>query len=152
VVGHQGSYVRATVDALDYTHDLAVLRLVADSDIVEPEAATGLVLANSYPETGSRVGYAGFPLGHQLLDVSQDPTYAVGVVGTQKRPNPGRKNIQISGPVVGGYSGSPVVQESRPDEVIGIVSDSPSKEAGQASIFMATSWEHIAAIARLAIS
>jgi hypothetical protein len=152
VVGHQENYIRATISAMDYAHDLAVLRLVAAPEIVETEAATGLLLANSYPEVGARVGYAGFPLGRQLLDASQDPTYAVGVIGTQKRLNPERKSIQISGPVVGGYSGSPIVQEARPDEVIGIVSDSPSREAGQASIFMATSWEHIAAIARLAIS
>ncbi len=152
VVGHQGNYVRATISAVDYAHDLAVLRLVATPEIVESEAATGLRLASSYPEVGARVGYAGFPLGRQLLDASQEPTYAVGVIGTQKRLNLDRKSIQISGPVVGGYSGSPVVQEARPDEVIGIVSDSPSQEAGQANIFMATSWEHIAAIARLAIS
>jgi hypothetical protein len=152
VVGHQENYIRATISAVDYAHDLAVLRLVATPAIVETEAATGLLLANSYPEVGARVGYAGFPLGRQLLDASQDPTYAVGVIGTQKRLNLERKNIQISGPVVGGYSGSPIVQEAKPDEVIGIVSDSPSREAGQASIFMATSWEHIAAIARLAIS
>jgi len=152
VVGHQENYIRATISTVDYAHDLAVLRLVATPDIVESEAATGLLLAQNYPEVGARVGYAGFPLGRQLLDASQDPTYAVGVIGTQKRMNLDRKSIQISGPVVGGYSGSPIVQEAKPDEVIGIVSDSPSREAGQASIFMATSWEHIAAVARLAIS
>ena len=152
VVGHQENYIRATISTVDYAHDLAVLRLVATPDIVESEAATGLLLAQNYSEVGARVGYAGFPLGRQLLDASQDPTYAVGVIGTQKRMNLDRKSIQISGPVVGGYSGSPIVQEAKPDEVIGIVSDSPSREAGQASIFMATSWEHIAAVARLAIS
>jgi hypothetical protein len=152
VVGHQENYIRATISTVDYAHDLAVLRLVATPDIIESEAATGLRIAHSYPEVGARVGYAGFPLGRQLLDASQDPTYAIGVIGTQKRLNLERKSIQISGPVVGGYSGSPIVQEARPDEVIGIVSDSPSREAGQASIFMATAWEHIAALARLAVS
>jgi len=152
VVGHQENYIRAAISAVDFAHDLAVLRLVATPEIVDRESATGLRLADGYPEVGARVGYAGFPLGSQLLDVSQDPTYAVGVIGTQKRLNGERKSIQISGPVVGGYSGSPIVQETRPDEVIGIVSDSPSREAGQASIFMATSWEHIAALARLAVS
>jgi len=152
VVGHQENYIRAAISAVDYAHDLAVLRLVATPDIVESEATSGLRLADRYPEVGARVGYAGFPLGRQLLDASQDPTYAVGVIGTQKRLNSDRKSIQISGPVVGGYSGSPIVQEAKPDEVIGIVSDSPSREAGQASIFMATSWEHIAALARLAVS
>jgi len=152
VVGHQENYIRATISAVDYAHDLAMLRLAATPDIIESEAASGLRLASGYPEVGARVGYAGFPLGRQLLDASQDPTYAVGVIGTQKRLNGERKSIQISGPVVGGYSGSPIVQEARPDEVIGIVSDSPSREAGLASIFMATSWEHIAAMARLAVS
>lgn len=152
VVGHQENYIRATISTVDYAHNLAVLRLAATPDVIESEAATGLLLAERYPDVGARVGYAGFPLGRQLLDASQDPTYAVGVIGTQKRQNPDRKSIQISGPVVGGYSGSPIVQEAKPDEVIGIVSDSPSREAGQASIFMATSWEHIAAIALLAIS
>jgi S1-C subfamily serine protease len=152
VVGHQENYVRATISAVDYAHDLAVLRLAATPDIIDAEAASGLRLADCYPEVGARVGYAGFPLGRQLLDASQDPTYAMGVIGTQKRLNGERKSIQISGPVVGGYSGSPIVQEASPEEVIGIVSDSPSREAGQASIFMATSWEHIAAIARLAVS
>lgn len=152
VVGHRENYIRAAISTVDYAHDLAVLRLVATPEVIEHEAATGLQLADCYPEVGARVGYAGFPLGRQLLDASQDPTYAVGVIGTQKRLNGERKSIQISGPVVGGYSGSPIVQENKPEEVIGIVSDSPSREAGQAGIFMATAWEHIAALAQLAVS
>src|SRR5208337_3296979 len=63
VVGHQENYIRATISTVDYAHDLAVLRLVATPDIVESEAATGLLLAQNYPEVGARVGYAGFPLG-----------------------------------------------------------------------------------------
>jgi hypothetical protein len=152
VVGCKGSYSRATVGIVDYAHDIAVLHLDATPDVVDGEAKTGLVVASHYPEVGIRVGYAGFPLGRQLLTASSDPTYAVGVIGTQMRQNANRKNIQISGPVVGGYSGSPIVREDQPEEVIGVVSDSPSKEAGQAGIYMATSWEHLAALARLASS
>lgn len=152
VVGFRGSYLRATVGAVDYAHDLAVLNLVANSNDIDTEAASGLSVANHYPEVGTRVGYAGFPLGLQLLGASPHPTYAVGVVGTQMRQNGNRKNIQISGPVVGGYSGSPIVREDSPNEVIGVVSNSPSAEAGQAGIFMASSWEHLTALARLAIS
>jgi hypothetical protein len=150
VVGCKGNYSRATVGIVDYAHDIAVLQLTATPDIVESEAGTGLVVSDHYPEVGTRVGYAGFPLGKQLLNASSDPTYAVGVVGTQMRQSGHRKDIQISGPVVGGYSGSPIVREDKPDEVIGVVSNSPSKEAGQAGIFMASSWEHLGALARLA--
>ncbi len=132
------------------SHRSAITCLTGTPEVVESEAGTGLVVSDHYPEVGTRVGYAGFPLGMQLLNASPDPTYAVGVVGTQTRQSGKRKNIQISGPVVGGYSGSPIVREDKPDEVIGIVSDSPSKEAGQAGIFMASSWEHLGALARLA--
>jgi hypothetical protein len=152
VVGNQGNFQRATVAIVDYARDLAILNLVAQANIIESEAATGLLIAQGYPEVGARVGYAGFPLGQQLLASSPHPTYAVGVVGTQVRHHGTRKDVQISGPVVGGYSGSPVVIEDNPNSVIGMVSDSPSPEAGQAGIFMATSWEHILALARLANS
>jgi uncharacterized protein YcfJ len=152
VVGCKGSYSMATVGVVDYAHDIAVLRLAGTADVVEGETKSGLVTSDHYPEVGTRVGYAGFLLGQQLLTASSDPTYAVGVIGTQMRQEGDRKNIQISGPVVGGYSGSPIVREDKPDQVIRIVSNSPSSEAGQAGIFMATSWEHIAALARLAAS
>jgi hypothetical protein len=152
VVGNQGNFQRATIGVVDYARDLAVLSLIASPQVIESEAATGLLIAQSYPDVGARVGYAGFPLGQQLLASSPDPTYAVGVIGTQVRQQGNRKDVQVSGPVVGGYSGSPVVAEEKPDSVVGMVSNSPSPEAGQAGIFMATSWEHIAALARLANS
>jgi len=152
VVGNQGNFQRATIGVVDYVRDLAVLNLIAPPQFIESEAATGLLIAQSYPDVGARVGYAGFPLGQQLLASSPDPTYAVGVIGTQVRQQGNRKDVQISGPVVGGYSGSPVVAEEKPDSVVGMVSNSPSPEAGQAGIFMATSWKHIAALAQLANS
>lgn len=152
VVGNQGNFQRATIGVVDYARDLAVLNLIATPQFIESEAATGLLVAQSYPDVGARVGYAGFPLGQQLLASSPHSTYAVGVIGTQVRQQGNRKDVQVSGPVVGGYSGSPVVTEEKPDSVVGMVSNSPSPEAGQAGIFMATSWEHIAALARLANS
>jgi hypothetical protein len=152
VVGNQGNYQRATIGAVDFTHDLAVLHLLAAQQLVDSESCSGLEIGTHYPGVGTRVGYSGFPLGQQLLTTSSHPTYAVGVIGAQMRHSGSRKDIQISGPVVGGYSGSPIVQESDPTKVIGVVSNSPSVEAGQAGIFMATSWEHIIALSRLAIS
>jgi hypothetical protein len=153
VVGYRNSYIRASIGVVDYIRDLAVLHLVANQSDIDIEAATGLTIANHYPEVGVRVGYAGFPLGTQLLVASPHPTYAVGVIGTQMRQQSVHlKNIQISGPVVGGYSGSPIVREDSPEQVIGVISNSPSPEAGQAGIFMATSWEHIVALAGVANS
>ncbi len=150
VVGHRGTFLRASIAAVDYLHDLAVLHLGAPQDVIDAEAATGLHIGDHYPQVGVRVAYAGYPLGQQLLAASPHPTYTVGVIGTQQRGSAGLKNIQISGPVVGGYSGSPIVREDQPTFVIGVVSNSPSKEAGQAGIFMATSWEHLSALARTA--
>ena len=152
VVGNAGGYKRARISVVDYVHDLAVLHLNADAHTITQEATTGLSIASAYPDVGTRVGYAGFPLGQQLLTSSHHPTYAVGVIGAKGRTNGMRKDIQISGPVVGGYSGSPIVTEDKPQEVIAIVSNSPSAEAGQAGIFMATSWEHLTPLAALGAS
>jgi V8-like Glu-specific endopeptidase len=57
-----------------------------------------------------------------------------------------RKEIQISGPVVGGFSGSPVV-DTESQKLLGVVSNGPTQGAG--NIFMAISWEHVRAIAAL---
>lgn len=149
VVGNHGNYKRATVSAVDYEHDLALLRLVAPQAMIDAEAKTGLVIAGSYVDVGTRVGYAGFPMGNVLLSSTSEPTYAEGVVGNRMRADGHCKKVQISGPVIGGYSGSPIVCVDRPDEVLSVVANSPSKEAGQADIFMGASWEHIAALAKI---
>lgn len=150
VVGNQGNYLRATIGIVDIEHDLAILHLAAPPDVLQQEASTGLLLAENYPEVGTKVAYAGFPLGNQLLDQKHLPTYAEGVVGTACTSTVGKKTIRITGTVVGGFSGSPIVDVARPEHVIGVLSSSPSKEAGEADIFVAVSWEYLKALASLA--
>jgi hypothetical protein len=93
VVGNQGNFQRATIGVVDYARDLAGLNLIAPPEVIESEAATGLLIAQSYPDVGARVGYAGFPLGQQLLASSPHPTYAVGVIGTQVCQQGNRKDV-----------------------------------------------------------
>lgn len=150
VVGNHGNYQRASISIVDYSHDLAALRLVAPQEMISEEAKSGLLLADDYPSVGDEVGYAGFPMGNVLLSSASEPTYAKGVVGNRLRQDGVCKKVQISGPVIGGYSGSPIVKVDSPDKVIAIVADSPNREAGQANIFMGASWEHIRAIAEAA--
>lgn len=154
VVGNRGNYLRASVGMVDFDHDLAVLRLPPDvpKEALDKELEDGLEIVDDYPEVGNAISYAGFPLGVQLLNSTQAPTYAAGVVGAQLRhSNAIRKDIQITGVVTGGFSGSPVVLQDT-NKLIGVLSNSPSKEAGSASIFMAVSWEHVKALAELAKS
>lgn len=148
VVGREGTYTRARVRSLDFTHDLAILTPVGP-DAMRNEFPEGLEIADEYPTVGENALYAGFPLGEQLMNQKHDPTFAHGSVA-QLRPDQPRKEIQITGPVAGGFSGSPVAAESAPDKVIGILSDSPVHE-GQ-NFFRAVSFEHIKALAEAAIS
>ncbi len=154
VVGNSGNYRRAVIDIIDLAHDLAVLRLLGNNDVpisgaeLEAEASTGLVLVENYPAVSTEVAYAGFPLGNQLLNQIHSPTYSEGVVGIEKRTNGPRKEIQISGPVVGGFSGSPVVLKSDKSKIVGVVSNGPSLAGTSSSnIFMSISWEHVKTIA-----
>lgn len=154
VVGKAGNYRRAAVAALDLQHDLAVLTLLDNNN--EPlsgeeltqEAADGLEIVTDYAPVSSEVSYAGFPLGDQLLDKLHSPTYSEGVVGVEKKEMKLRKEIQISGAVVGGFSGSPIVLKDS-NSVIGVVSNGPQDAS---NIFMAISWQHVAALAKLATS
>ena len=116
------------------------------------ESSEGLITADCYPNVGEQVSYAGFPLGKQLLISGPSPTYSEGVIGAQIRQKGPKKQIQITGPVAGGFSGAPVVMKSCGSKIVGVLSDSPSKEAGDANIFMAVSWQHVKALADLAIS
>lgn len=152
VVGNRGDYKRAAVYAIDNQHDLAVLCLadVAD-DIINSEAADGLTLIEDQPAVGTSVSYAGFPLGAQLLNSTHAPTYAEGTVAASLRDHGLKKEIQITGPVAGGFSGSPVTIKGS-KRLIGVLANSPSVEAGSVAIFMATSWQHVKAIAELAVS
>jgi len=154
VVGNRGNYMRATVDALDFAHDLAILRLPLDTpkEIISKEASDGLEIIDKYPNVGDQVSYTGFPLGLQLLNSTHAPTYSEGVVGAQLRHHEKRKDIQITGAVTGGFSGSPITLKKDPLKLIGVLSSSPSKEAGNSNIFMAVSFEHIKALAELSKS
>lgn len=152
VVGNMGKYSRAVVGTIDTEHDLAILRLAdVQNDIIEQESSSGLEIVNQYPNVGQAVGYAGFPLGSQLLNSTHAPTYAEGVVGAQLRNHGIRKDVQITGAVAGGFSGSPVVLKDT-KTLIGVLSNSPSQQAGNASIFMAVAWEHVKALAELSKS
>lgn len=152
VGSHAGEYKRAVIGAIDFDHDLAILRLVdTPEDFVATEASTGLGLVDAYPEVGTKVAYAGFPYGDQLLMASSAPTYAEGVVGAKIRQNGVRKEIQITGAVAGGFSGSPVVCSNDPSKVVGILSNGPDGQ-GANNIFMSISWEHVTRLLELAKS
>jgi len=154
VVGNRGNYLRAIIGAVDHDHDLALLHLPNDTppEISARESSDGLLLAASYPNIGDTVSYCGFPLGNQLLDASHSPSYAEGVVSSQIKQQSFRKVIQITGTIAGGYSGAPIVDKANPDNLFGVISNSPSEAAGNAHIFMAISWEHVKALAELAKS
>jgi len=154
VVGNHEAYQRAVVNIVDHQHDLAVISLVdsntgnsIDGKIIESESSNGLLISSQYPEAGRDVAWAGYPLGNQLLNQIQSPTYAEGVVGISKKEGLTRKDIQVSGVVVGGYSGSPVV-DKKDGKIVGVVSGGPQNSG----IFMAVSFEHIKALAELAKS
>lgn len=153
VVGNLGKYARATIASLDLAHDLAILEIVEENELfIDTEANSGLEIVDAYPQVGEAVGYAGFPMGSQLLDSIHSPTYAEGVVAVQLREGSLRKEVQITGAVVGGYSGAPLVLKENPLKLIGVLSSGPNAPGSQGNIFMAISWEHVRAIAELAKS
>ena len=143
VVGGNGvEYKKATITSIDFIHDIAVLNIEADGNYIAQQSMQGLEINSEEIEVGEKVGYAGFPLGNQLLNQKHSPTYAEGVIGQEVIGATGPKWIQISGPVVGGYSGGPITLKEN-GKVIGMVSNSPSKEAGNASIFKSVHWKHL---------
>jgi hypothetical protein len=154
VVGNMGKYSRAVISSIDLLHDLAVLLIVEQAEqFIDEEAKSGLEIIEEYPQVGEAVAYAGFPLGSQLLNSIHSPTFAEGVVGVQLRENSGgRKDVQITGAVTGGYSGAPIVLKSDPAKLVGVPSSGPTPPGSQGNIFMAVSWEHVKAIAKLAKS
>ncbi len=143
VIGYKGNFYRTAVSVIDHQHDLAILTVI---DPIE-KITSGLELTKSYPKVSTKVSWAGYPLGNLLLNQIHQPTYNEGVVGIEKRDEGNRKVIQISGTVVGGYSGSPVVT-TRDYKVVGVVSNGPQN----AGIFMAVSYEHLEALYNLATS
>ena len=154
VLGNLGNYLRAMIGIVDYDHDLAVLRLAPDTapELAAKEAADGLEIATATPGVGSPVAYAGFPFGTQLLSSTHSPTYAEGLIASTVRAQPLRKEIQITGTVAGGFSGAAIVDKAHPNQVVAVLSNSPSAEVGLANIFMGISWEHLIRLAQLANS
>ena len=161
VIGRETNYQPISIDNVDFVHDLAVLRFKKNQQtpkemfdkMIKTEFENGLLISEKEPIVSDGTMYAGFPLGNILLNSKHDPSYSEGVISVCDRINEfGRKEFQISGSIAGGYSGSPVTLKSNPQRVIGIVSNSPSKEAGDAGIFMAVSYKHIKALAELSKS
>ncbi|MFA4941691.1 MAG: serine protease [Patescibacteria group bacterium] len=161
VIGKEANYQPISIDNLDFVHDLAVLRFRKNvltpqemfDQMIKAEFENGLFISECDPVVSDGTMYAGYPLGNILLNSKHDPSYSEGVISVCDRENEfGRKEFQISGSIVGGYSGSPVTLKSNPQKVVGIVSNSPSKEAGDAGIFMAVSYKHIKALAELSNS
>ncbi len=123
-----------------------------DTAILQQEINEGLDIYDNTLKVGDPIAYAGFPLGGQLLNEKHSPSYAEGVIGSEVLDiNSRPKIIQISGPIIGGCSGSPIVLKNDYKKVIGIASNSPSVEAGKASIFRGIHWKHIKALEQLSI-
>lgn len=143
-VGGNGiPYRRATVNTIDYAHDLAVLNVIDSEESIKAQSTYGLDVASINPVVATSVAYAGYPFGNQLLDKDHSPTYAEGVVGKSVVDVVGPKTIQISGPSVGGYSGSPVVIKDSSHVVIGVLSNGPSDRGNTGNVFNAIHWTHV---------
>jgi hypothetical protein len=148
VGGNLKPYRKATVSVLDFKHDLAILNIEPNDDndieLLKSEVSEGLEICSEHLDVGEKIAYAGFPFGTQLLNEKHSPSYAEGVIGNDVNDEgSGSKTIQISGPIVGGYSGAPIVMRKDYKKVVGVVSHSPSLEAGQASIFRSIHWKHV---------
>ena len=153
VVGGNGfSYCRASIDVYDLMHDLAVLSMHLPVDQLKQQIDTGLAIATTNATVSDRVSYAGFPFGNILLNNRHSPTYAEGIVGNEVLNEQLPKQVQISGQVAHGFSGSPIVKVSAPTDVIGVVANSPTEAIGQANIFRGIGWPHLKAICDLANS
>ena len=144
VVGGNGfEYRKATISVIDYARDLAVLHIEADKAYLDAQVATGLEIIDRKINIAEEVAYAGFPFGNELLNGKHSPTYSEGVIGSEIVEDTSPKTIQISGSVAGGYSGAPIVLKSEPNKVIAVLANSPSKAAGDASIFKGIHWKHL---------
>lgn len=144
VIGYKGNFYRASIGIVDNQHDIATLDIIDDFDV---EQIPGIAVSKKYLSVSSKVAWSGYPLGNFLLNQVHQPTYNEGVVGIDKRVEKFRKYVQISGTVVGGYSGSPVI-DSISGNLIGVVSNGPENTG----IFMAVAFEHIEALINLKTS
>ena len=143
VGGNTFEYRKAMISVIDFAHDLAVLHIESDKAYLDAQVATGLEIIDRKINIAEEVAYAGFPLGNELLNKKHSPTYSEGVIGSEIFEDTSPKTIQISGSVAGGYSGAPIVLKSEPNKVIAVLANSPSKAAGDASIFKGIHWKHL---------
>ncbi len=144
VVGGNGfEYRKASISIIDYVHDLAALRIEADKPYIDAQIASALEIVDRKINVGEQIAYAGFPFGNELLNSKHTPTYSEGVVGSEILEDTLPKIIQISGPVASGYSGCPIVLKGEPTKIIAVLANSPSKAAGEASIFRGIHWKHL---------
>ena len=152
VVGGNGqTYQRATIETVDYQHDLALLNIkFTKRDDFRKEVNSGLSFATEDPRIGQGISYAGFPFGNEILDANHTPTYSEGVVGKEILHSTRRTEIQFTGPVVGGYSGSPVVLRGEPNKLVGVLSNGPMDHGNTGNIFRGIHWKHVLAICKLA--
>jgi S1-C subfamily serine protease len=147
VVGGNGtSSKKATVEILDYMHDLAVLKIEADDAFLEHQIANGLDIYDKPIVVGEKVCYAGFPFGNALLNTKHTPAYTEGLVSTEILEDTLPKTIQISGAVAAGYSGAPIVLMDEPQKMIAVLANAISKDAGTANIFHGIHWKHVRAL------
>lgn len=149
VGGNGTEYQKATVSILDFQHDLATLTIDASKEFLESEIATGLELMQEDAPVASEVAYAGFPHGMALLNDRHSPIYAEGVISTDGLLDRETHFVQVSGPVAGGYSGSPIVLKTNPTRVVAVLSRSLK---GENNIFEGISWRHVRALCSLSRS
>ena len=154
VVGGNGhTFERATINVVDYQHDLALLNILHGKDEnIRKDIESGLIFAEEDPQIGKGIAYAGFPFGEDLLDANQTPTYSEGVVGKEVLHTLERTEIQFTGPVVGGYSGSPVVFRESSECLLGVLSNGPQDRGNTGNIFRGIHWKHVLELCKLARS
>jgi hypothetical protein len=154
VVGGNGhAFERARINIVDYQHDLALLNISYNKkEDIKQDVDSGLIFADEDPQIGKGIAYAGFPFGEDLLDANQTPTYSEGVVGKEVLHTLNRTEIQFTGPVVGGYSGSPVVLRESSERLLGVLSNGPLDRGNTGNIFRGIHWKHVLELCKLARS
>jgi S1-C subfamily serine protease len=149
IVGDENGHEKAVIVAIDPKHDLALLELKISEEHRKEESRCGFELAKEYPKIGERVGYCGYPISDKLCVESIQPTYAEGAAGSFVQKTKTMNKIQISGPIIGGFSGSPIFSRYKQKIVYGIAYTSAADDAsGRSEIFFGAGYEHIANLAR----
>jgi len=149
LVGNENGKEKAQIVAMDSKHDLALLEVQIPESHRKEESAFGFELAKDYPKIGERIGYCGYPVADMLCKESIQPTYAEGAAGSFVQKTKTINKIQISGPIIGGFSGSPIFSRYKQKIVYGVAYDSFADNAtGRSEIFFGVGFEHIANLAK----